>query len=274
MKNLLKELVQASGISGFEDDVRSIMARELKPYVNEIIVDNLGNLIAKKQGVKGRPVIMLSAHIDTIGLLVKYVDKKGFTKFAKVGGIVNQTLLGQRVVVHAKSGNYPGVIFSPFEFLPQEKKKEQPEIEEMFIDIGCVNEEDAKQIGVQVGSPISLDRELADLNEDFIVGKAFDDRLGCLALIEIIKQLDPIDATIYAVGNVQEEIGLRGATVSAFKLNPDLAIIIDTTTAADFPSLDAYGYAKLGAGPAIRIADGSRGSLSDGAFMPARLRDL
>lgn len=276
MKELLAKLVEASGIPGAEDSVREVIKKELQGHVSEMFTDNLGNLITKKIGTLGRPTVMFAAHMDEVGLMVKYIDEKGFIKFAKVGGVVDQLLLSQRVKIHTEKGIASGIIGAkPPHLMKEEERKKIVEFEDMFIDVGANSREDVEKLGVKVGNPITFERNLVELRNKLVTGKALDDRAGCAILIETIKRLPKTEATVYAVFTVQEEIGLRGATVSAFKLNPNLAIALDITSAGDYPGIKEFeSPIKIGHGPAIKIVDGRKESLGGGLVAHPKVREL
>jgi endoglucanase len=250
---LLKELCEAHGVPGKEDEVREIIRRELSRAC-EVEVDTMGNLIARK-GSGGKKV-MLAAHMDEIGLMVKHIDKKGFLKFTTLGGFYDATLLNQRVYVHTRRGRLRGVIGSKPPHLMEEKEREKPiKYKDMFIDVGAKSREDAEKLGVSVGDFATLERSFTTLREGFITGKAFDNRLGCYVMVEVAKRVKG-SFTLFAVGTAQEEVGLKGARTSAYRINPDLAIVIDVTTTGDHPGVKEEESAiKLGNGPAITIVD-------------------
>ncbi len=256
MLDLLKRLSEAHGVPGSEGEVRGILRQELSKFC-AIEEDRMGNLIARKG--EGKRRIMLAAHTDEVGLMVKHIDNEGFIRFATLGGFFDQTLLSQRVLVHTSKGRLYGVIGSkPPHILKEEEKKKVIEYKEMFIDIGAKDEEAAKKRGVRVGDYITFDRSFRTLGGDYITGKAFDDRLGCAAMVEVVRAVRPKkDISIYAVGTVQEEVGLKGARTAAYKLNPDIAIVLEVTVATDFPGAKEDVKAALGKGPAITIADAS-----------------
>lgn len=255
----LKKLSNAHGISGHEDSIRAIMEAGLKPYVDEVTTDKLGNLIATKRG-EG-PSIMIATHMDEIGLMVQYIDDKGFLKFVKIGGWFDPTLHSQRVVVHTKNGPIPGVIgCKPPHVMKEEERKRPVRSEDMFIDVGAKNREDAENMGISVGTAVSMDREVVALANGKITGKAFDNRAGCAILLEVMRQLadKKINATVYAVGTVQEEVGLKGARTAAFGLDPDIALAVDTTISGDHPGIDKKDAAvEQGKGGVITVADAS-----------------
>jgi len=257
MKSTLEKLSNASGVSGFEENIREIIKDELKDHIDEIETDNLGNIIAVKKGKENGKKLMLAAHMDEIGLMVKHIDKKGFIKFSKIGGISDQMLLNQEVYIHTDNGKVLGVLGSkpPHKMKAAEKKK-VIEYENMFIDIGAKDKEEAEEM-VNIGDSITIKREFSPLGRSLITGKAFDNRVGCLVLIEVMKQVKS-DATIYGVGTVQEEVGLKGARTSAFKINPDLAIALDVTIAGDHPGIkEEDAPAVINGGPAIILTDAS-----------------
>ncbi|MEM1724023.1 MAG: M42 family metallopeptidase [Candidatus Jordarchaeales archaeon] len=265
VKEILKKLVEACAPSGYEENVRKIMKEELKDYVDEVKEDRLGNLICVKKGGRGGAKVMVAAHMDEIGMLVKYIEKEGFIRFSYLGGFLDQTVLNQRVLVHTEKEVIPGVIGStPPHLLPEEKRKKVVERDDMFIDIGATSKEEAESWGVKIGCPITWVGDFLELKNGFVCGKAFDDRIGCLVLIEVMKNVDP-EVTVYGVASVMEEVGLRGARTSAFTVEPDMGIAVDVAAAGDYPGVDERkSPVKLGKGPAITIADGRRESLGGG----------
>jgi len=257
MSELLEKLSNAPGASGFEDEIRKIITDELKDHVNEIEADSMGNIIAVKKGRGNGKKIMLAAHMDEIGLMVRFIDKKGFVKFSKIGGINDQMLLNQEVIIHSKKGKILGVIGAkpPHRMKPAEKKKVL-EYENMFIDIGASSREEAEEI-ISIGDPVTIKHEFSNLRGNLVTGKAFDNRVGCYVLVEAMKRAKT-NATIYGVGTVQEEVGLKGAKTSAFKINPDMAIALDVTISGDHPGLKFEDApAKINKGPAIILTDAS-----------------
>ncbi len=257
MKDLLKKLSNTPGISGFENEVRDLMTRELNEFVDEISVDNMGNLIAVKNGDPGNKKVMLAAHMDEIGLMVRFIDDKGFIKFSKIGGINDQMLLNQTIYIQTSKGNVTGVIGSkpPHKMKAAERKKIL-EFEDMFIDIGASNKEEALK-RVNIGDPIIIKQKFKELDNNLVMGKALDNRVGCAVLIEVLKQAES-EATVYGVGTVQEEVGLKGAKTSAFRINPDMALALDVTISGDHPGIkEEEAPAQAGKGPAIILTDAS-----------------
>ncbi|MBC7114419.1 MAG: M42 family metallopeptidase [Archaeoglobi archaeon] len=252
---LLKRFSEAPGISGYEDGVREVLRRELEGLVDEIREDTLGNLIGVKRGE--RPSIMLAAHMDEIGLMVKHIDEDGFIKFVKIGGWFDQTLLDQRVLLLTENGPVYGVIGSkPPHVMSEEERKKPVKAEDMFIDIGASSREEVEKAGVRIGTPVVLERSCVRLIGDRVCGKAFDDRAGIVAMIEAIRRAET-GSQIYAVATVQEEVGLKGARTSAYALEPDVAIVLETCIATDSPGFREKKSIKLGGGPAITVVDAS-----------------
>jgi len=259
IRNLLEKLSNAHGISGYEGNIRDIIQKEVKPCVDEVRVDKFGNLIAIKKGKS--PSVMLAAHMDEIGLMVKYIDDEGFIRFAKVGGWFDQTLVNQRVLLHTKKGTVAGVIGSkPVHVMEDEEKKKTIAAKDMFIDVGASSRDNALAMGIEPGVPASLDQRLVGLANDCVTGKAFDDRAGDAVLITALQRIAglKIEPTVMAVFTVQEEVGLKGAKTSAFGLNPDVAVAIDTCIPGDHPGIKKTDSAiQIGQGPAIAVIDAS-----------------
>lgn len=261
---LLRRLSEAFGPSGFEDEVRDLVIKELSPYVNELFIDKWGNVIGVRYGRRRDLKVMVAAHMDEIGLLIDNIDKGGFLRFRAIGGWNEVTLVGQRVVIKASDGRkIKGVIGSrPPHVTPPGKEREAPELKELFIDIGASSDEEVKKLGINIGSVAVLDREFEVLNGGAVTGKAFDDRVGLAVMLWAARQLRETEATTYLVATVQEEVGLRGAQVAADRIYPDFAIALDTTIAADVPGVGEREYVtRIGRGPAIKVMDGGRGNL-------------
>ncbi len=255
--DVLENLSDTNGVTGREDAVRNLMKRYLEPYVDEIQEDKLGNLIALKKGKKGAATVMIAAHMDEIGLMVKNITKKGFLQFTKIGGIDDRILLAQEVVVHTDKRALPGVIGSkPVHIQKDEERKKVIESDSLFIDVGARSKEDAKKMGIQVGDVVSFNTKFVRIGKTIVLGKAFDDRVGCAVLVEAMKQLTDAGCNVYAVGTIQEEVGLRGATTAAFNVAPDIGIALDCTVAGDIPGVkEGDAPAKMGGGPAVTVAD-------------------
>jgi endoglucanase len=261
LKELLSRLVALPGISGEEHRVAQFMEEELTGRVSEIRRDKLGNLIAQKG--EGKPHIMLAAHMDEIGFRVKYINEKGFIRFVKVGGIDDRTLLNQRVTIYGRK-EVKGVIGAkPPHLQKEEERKKVVEASDMFIDVGASEASEVEQIGIRVGDFAVFDSQFSELAGDMVKGKAFDNRVGCAVLIQVLEGFRG-KGTLYGVGTVQEEVGLKGARTAAYALKPDIAIALDTTTSGDTPGLkEGEATASLGKGPAITVVEaGGRGLIA------------
>jgi endoglucanase len=229
----LEKLSNACGVTGRETQVRELLSQLLKPYADEIQVDRMENVIAVKKGKPKNPKIMLAAHMDEVGLMVKTITKDGYLQFAKMGGIDDRVLLAQKIVVYGKNATFPGIIGSkPPHIQKEEERKKIVSVDDLFIDVGAASREDVAGMGIAVGDPVGFDTKYVNLGKDVVVGKAFDNRAGCLAMVEAMRLLEKTDCTVYAVGTVQEEVGLRGAAGAAFGVDPDLAIALDVTIGA------------------------------------------
>ena len=252
MKKLIKKLVETYGPSGSEGGIASLIASEIKPYVDKIEIDNMGNLICLKKASRTtnnkRDIkrVMFAAHMDEIGLVVTYIDDNGFLRFGAVGGVRPVILLGERV----KFGN--GTIG----VLGIEKTEDirDAKFSKMYIDIGANNREEAEKL-VQIGSFASYDREFSDLG-DKLTSKSMDNRVSCATLIEAAKKTTTPSNDIYFVFTSQEEVGLRGAKVSAFSIDPHIGIACDVTACGDTPNAEHMSV-KLGGGAAIKVKDAS-----------------
>ncbi len=270
---LLKELTDASGVSGYEHEVRQVIRRHIAPYAT-IEQDNLGSIVCRKEGSQSSPRIMLPGHIDEVGFMVSHITEKGFLKFVPLGGWWEQVMLAQKVVVKGSKGDVVGLVGSkPPHILSPEERKKMVEKKDMFIDIGASSAEEAKTVfGVKPGDPIIPVSPFEPMrNPKLIMAKAWDDRIGCALFIEVIKRLQALEHpnTVYGVGTVQEEVGLRGAQTSAAVVNPDVCLTLEVSIAGDTPGMnkDEPPTEKLGQGPVILLADGS-------AIPNIALRDL
>jgi putative aminopeptidase FrvX len=253
----LEKLSNAQGVAGREDEVRNLMIKLLKPLADEVTIDRMENVIAVKKGKKSAPKVMLAAHMDEVGLMVKTITKEGFVQFTKLGGIDDRILLAQKVNVLTEKVSLPGVIGSkPPHIQKEEERKKIVAFDEMFIDIGATSRDDVKAMGVKIGDPIAFDATYTKLSKDVVMGKAFDNRAGCAVMVETLKQLGDTDCTIYAVGTVQEEVGLRGAATATFGVDPDVGIALDVTIAGDVPGVREFDTSvKVSKGPALSVSD-------------------
>jgi putative aminopeptidase FrvX len=253
----LENLSNAWGVTGRENQVRDIMVQLLKPYSDLVQIDKLENVIAVKKGKAKAPKIMLAAHMDEIGLMVKTITKDGFIQFTKMGGIDDRILPAQKVSIYTKKGPCLGIIGSkPPHIQKEEERKKIITYDDLFIDVGAEDKEAAVKIGVAIGDPIAFDIKYTSLGNNIAIGKAFDNRAGCVAMVETLKLLDCTDCTVFAVGTIQEEVGLRGAATAAFSVDPDLALALDVTIAGDVPGVREFDTSiKMGKGPTLTISD-------------------
>lgn len=271
---LLKRLCNIVSPSGFEEEIRDIVIKELEPYADKLWVDAMGNVIALKKG-SGEGKLMVAAHMDEIGLMIKHITKNGFLKFTPIGGWSERILPGQRVLIKTLKGRIiRGVIGSkpPHIMKPEEAKQVIP-MKDLFIDIGVSSREEAERLGVTPGAIAVIERDVVKLgNPDVVTGRAFDDKVGVVTMIEYFKNLSNHVVDVYVVATVQEEVGLKGARTAAFSISPDLGIALDVTIASDTPGVPEDEHVtKLGKGPAIKIMDGRSGS---GVITHPAIRDL
>ena len=250
MFNNLKDLCIIDATSGDEAGLSDYVINEIKDYC-DYHIDNLGNIICFKKGRNTpKKTVMLDAHLDEVGLIIKSVSADGYLKFQTVGGIDTSVMLSRRVLIN---GNVFGVIGSkPVHLSSSDEKKKLPKADTLYIDIGAASRKEAEEV-VSVGDRAVMIGDYIETG-DKIISKALDDRIGCAILIDIIKKYDNYD--FYAVFSVQEEIGCRGAKVAAFAVSPDSAIVLDGTTAADISGVsDEKKVCSLGNGVAVSFMD-------------------
>ena len=248
--DLLKRLIMANGVSGDENEVRALIHKEIKAHVDHVEVDKMGNLICHRKGSK--PTVLLAAHMDEVGLIVKGITSEGLLFCAEVGGLIPLTLIGEKVLVRAKKGQVHGWLTTRKTSASTEHE-ELPTMKDIFIDTGL----DAKELeafGVSVGSYVSFDKHSAlDIYGKKIAGKALDNRIGCYILIQLARALKKSGRDVFFVFTVQEEIGLYGAWTSMYTLQPDWGIAVDTCVATDL--LDEPNKISLGKGPVLTVMD-------------------
>ncbi len=266
---LLKKLSEAAGIPGREDQVRELIRTELADLAEGASTDAMGNLIVRRDGPEGAPTVMVSAHMDEIGFIVRHIDDKGFIRVQNFGGFDTRNLFARQVLVHGRDGNSRIGILNPggkpIHIASPEDRKKVPEIDEFVVDLGI----DAATVKAdyRIGDMITLLQPYQDLGE-VVTGKALDDRSGCWILIEALRRLKNPRVSLAAVFSTQEEVGLRGAVSSSFSQEPDIGIALDTTLAVDTPGTPEHlSVTRLGGGVGIKISDSS--AISNGWLVDA-----
>jgi endoglucanase len=268
--DLLRELCECSGIPGREERLREIVRRELAPLADEINVDALGNVIARKgvSAAKGkRPPrsaktparkLMIAAHMDEIGFVVSHVDDKGWVRLVPVGGHDPRNMVAQRVTVFCPKGDLPGVLYPgvrPPHLASAEDRNRGLKVSDFFVDLGLPAAKVKSQ--VELGSPVIIQRDFAEIGEA-VSCKAMDDRVALYVMIQAMQRARSFGFETYAVATVQEEVGLRGAGTSAYGVSPDVGVALDVTLAVDIPGVpDHERVTALGEGAAIKIMDSS-----------------
>lgn len=253
--DLLRTICETPGAPGFEKKIRDFIIAEVEPLVDELKVDNLGNIVTLKKGRDNGKSAMVAAHMDEIGFIVTHIDDNGFVRFHTLGGFDPKTLTAQRVIIHGRE-DVVGVMGSkPIHVMSAEERTKLAKLGDYFIDLGLPKEEVEKLIAV--GDPITRQRELIEMGE-CVNCKSIDNRVSVFILIETLRKLKETPYDVYGVFTVQEEVGLRGANVAAHSINPDFGFGLDTTIAFDLPGAQPHEMiTKLGEGTAIKIMDAS-----------------
>lgn len=247
---LLEKLSNATGPSGFEGEVREIIKEEIKNHVDDIKVDVMGNIIAHKKG-NGKKVL-IDAHMDEVGFIITGYNEDGTLKFESLGGINGKVVLSKVVLIG--KAKIPGVIgFKPIHLQNADERKKNVKASQCCIDVGSSSKEETKKL-IKLGEFAVFDMKYGEFGEGLIKGKAFDDRMGCAVAIEILKENYNCD--LYVSFNVQEEVGERGAYVSAFDIQPEIGVALEGTICADMPNIPKHLSAtEVGKGPALSIMD-------------------
>ncbi len=250
MKSLIKKLVETTGPSGNEGQIRALIRSEVEKYADEIRVDPMGNLLVRKgqKSPEGKRV-MLSAHMDEIGVIATHIDENGFVRFTAIGGVYPAYCIGGRVRF---SADVAGLIGVEKEF----QSGKVPTLDNLFIDVGASKRENCP---VKVGDLGAFERPFLELG-DRLVSKAMDDRIGVAVLVETLRTFEKSPHELFFVFSTQEEVGLRGATTSAYGIDPEIGIAVDVTLTGDTPR-GSKMEVSLGKGPAIKVRDG--GMLAD-----------
>ncbi|MHA2365820.1 MAG: M42 family metallopeptidase [Candidatus Hodarchaeales archaeon] len=263
IKTMQKELSELVGLPGYEDDVSAFIIEKMKPYVDSIWKDPLGNVLAIKEGTENENRILLDAHTDEVGFMISHIENEGFLRFVLLGGFDNRIFLGKSVIIRNNVGKlFHGIIGStPPHLLSAEDRKKMINISDLYIDIGMASEGEVKSNNIDIGSTGVLYDPFVEFPNGMIRGKAFDDRTGCNILIQIAKMIaegGPLKDTILFSFSVQEEVGGRGAVTATYKLKPTMALALENTTAADVPGVEPKNCpVVIGKGPSITIADNS-----------------
>lgn len=254
--SLLKQICEVAGAPGFEQRVREMVINEVTPLVDDLQVDAMGNVIAIKKGRSSEKKVMVAAHMDEIGFIVTHIDNKGFIKFHTLGGFDPKTLTAQRVIIHGKK-DVIGVMGSkPIHIMSADERSKAVKTKDFFIDTGLTKAE--VEANIQVGDPITRERSLIQMG-DCVNCKSLDNRVSVFILLETLRQLQDVEVPfdVYATFTVQEEVGIRGASVAAQQINPDFGIALDVTIAYDLPGAQSHeSITQLGEGTAIKIMDG------------------
>jgi putative aminopeptidase FrvX len=254
---LLKRLTEAHAVSGDESEVRRIFLEELRDSA-EVFRDRMGGIIFRKEGAAPLPRVMLAAHTDEIGFMVRSITKEGFLRFVTIGGWWNHIIPGTRVHILTPEGKVPGLMGSkPPHLLKPSQRKEVMELEDMAVDIGASSDEEAGEMGVRPGQWIAPEGAFFSMKkQEILAGKAFDDRAGCALMIETMKDVEGFPGTLFGAATVQEEVGLRGARPAAEIVDPDVCIVLEGSPAADsFGNDGSDRQGVLGEGVQIRLFD-------------------
>lgn len=252
---LLEKLSNACAVSGREDEVRDLLRQELAPHVDEIWTDTMGNLLMRKGN--GPVKVMLDAHMDEVGFCVGAITPEGYLKLKKIGGLDDRVLPGREVWVTQR--RIPGVLGAKaWHLCSAEERTKVIAFSDMYVDLGCRNREEVEALGVELGDPVYFATTFERFSDRVVKGKAFDDRAGCAVLASVLQEHSYPGLTLYGAFVVQEEVGLRGARVAAYNLNPDLAVALEGTGSANAAGVDPKDtITNMGEGPAISLMDAS-----------------
>ncbi|OQX84052.1 MAG: hypothetical protein B6D63_05280 [Candidatus Latescibacteria bacterium 4484_7] len=254
---LFKEFTEAAGVSGFEGEIFDLLGSHLAD-IAKIERDNLGSFIAKLENSKENPRVMLAAHMDEIGFMVSYFSDN-FVKFNTIGGWWPVRMIGLPVLIKTLKGDVPGVVASKSPFHMDAKEREQvPKVKDLYIDVGLPKGRSPSTLGIQPGDAIVPDMPFKALKpKGTYMAKAWDDRIGCVMLVEVLRRLSGVSLknAVYGVGTVQEEVGIRGATTSGHSVNPDVSIILEVNIAQDIPFSPQGSPEGLGSGVSIYVYD-------------------
>lgn len=253
--SLLQRLSDACGLAGREDEVRAILKEELAPHVDEMWTDAMGNLLVRKG--QGPVSVMLDAHMDEVGFLVGEITEQGYIYLRKVGGLDDRVIPGRQVWLTER--RIPGVIGAKAWHLCSDAERNRTiPFDEMYVDLGASSREEVEALGIEPGDPVYFATRFERWGERMVKGKALDDRVGCTIVARVLQEFDHPGLTLYGAFTCQEEVGLRGAKVAAYSLNPDVAVAVDGTSAADVAGVDPMDTStNVGGGPALYPAEWS-----------------
>jgi endoglucanase len=259
-KDILRAVTSAFGVSGFEDEVGKVIADMVRPLVDEVRSDVLGNLIATRRA--DGPTLMLDAHMDELGFVVSHIEKEGFLRFTQIGGWDHRIVPSHAVVIRTREGaSVKGVVGTiPPHLTKQEERERPPKLEDMFVDVGATSAEQVAKLGVRLGDPMTVAYPFEELNANTVMAKALDDRVGCAVIIRVLQELrgEKLGVSLACVFSSFEEEGLRGAKTAAYALDPRIALCFEGTIGADVPGIPAHKQpAALGRGPAVSLGDNS-----------------
>ena len=250
----LEQILETPSPSGFESPLQQIVRTYAAEFADDVTTDVHGNVKAVKN--RDAPLrLMLAGHCDQIGLIVQHVDDEGFLHFLPIGGWDPQMLVGQRMIVWTRNAPVPGVISrKPIHLLTEEERKLASKVKELWLDIGAADKEEAGKL-VRIGDPVTVELAVRELQNNRIASPAMDDKCGVWVVMEALRRAgtEKLDCALYAVSTVQEEVGLRGATTSAFGIDPQVGLAVDVTQATDYPNIEKTqeGDVRLGKGPVI-----------------------
>jgi putative aminopeptidase FrvX len=259
---LLKRLTEAMGPSGFENEIRNVLREELVGLVDRAYTDVLGSLITEKNTSAKGPRILLDAHMDEVGLMIVHVEENGLLRFRALGGVDPRVLVSKPVAI-GESKRFGVIGAKPIHLQSPEERRHPLPMDKLYIDIGAKDKEDALA-AIELGDVAVFTTKYGEIGDHCAKGKSFDDRVGCAILVETLKK--PRNLSIHGVFAVQEEVGLRGATAAAYRIQPDIAIALEGTVCFDVVGAPGHGQSTvLGRGPALTVQDGQ--TLADRRFL-------
>ncbi len=255
-KQFLKDLLETPSPSGFETENLRRWRERAEEAADTVRSDSYGNTVATVNPGADASVVV-AGHVDEVGMMVNHVSEDGFLYVKKVGGLDEGVAEARRVVVHGEEGDVSGVTGrKPIHLQEDEDKESPPEIADVYVDVGVDSEEEARQLGVHVGAPVTYDVGYTELAEDVVAGRGIDNRIGCWVAAETLHAVerDELDVTLHAVATVQEELGLRGAEMTGYNLEADVALVVDVTFATDTPDVteSKHGTVEVGEGPTLK----------------------